>query len=86
MSIKYTLYNFNTVDPTFNRKYLSGGSKRSRSHLNQIDHHYLLCNIKKRIIRCVSSQPLPYVAGDSRLTTPTPLLLLPEVSFEPQSP
>ena len=42
------------------------------------------CNIKKRIIRCASSQPLPYVAEDSRPPqAPTPLLLLPQAGFEP---
>ena len=40
--------------------------------------------LKKRIIRCASSQPLPYVAEDSRPPqAPTPLLLLPQAGFEP---
>ena len=35
--------------------------------------------------RCASSQPLPYVAGDSRLSADTPVTIA-KVGFEPDIP
>ena len=47
----------------------------------------VLCTviIKKKNARCASSQPLPYVAGDSRLSADTPVTIA-KVGFEPDTP